>query len=536
MSVLKTKQILSLLAVPASIAISKLTGRYCVYCDELATLRSGFYKNAHPSPNIYQINKVIPKQLSKLSNYLHDLVYNIVHRLQRVWRVILRCIYLSYIYAPAFVTSPFVLFPNIANPDITKWWWSLFRSCIIASGPCSLKFSQWIATRPDLFHKILCDELKSLQTKAISPSTDITLNVLKQAMGSAWGTSIIPSTDAYGKPIVIGSGCVAQVVKGIWKKSTGNRKEDIREVSVVFKVVHPDIKSSIEADIDIMQCLSYFIECIPGLRALSLSECVHEFSHLMMNQLDMTVEANNLKTFRKNFKSKAKFTMWLAADNKPSIIFPEPIDELTSENVLVETFESGRLMCNMIVDDSIDVKIKHRVALLGLHAILKMVFEDNFIHADLHPGNILVNEQDPSHLHLCLIDAGIVAELSLLDRRNLIDLFRAVISNEGCEVGNLMIERSRNKSTVIDGDLFSAEMGRLVDEVHGTGLTLGQIGISSLLQKVLVLCYKHQVKLESRFASVILAIGIVEGLGRRLDPNINILEVAGPYIVNACFL
>jgi aarF domain-containing kinase len=133
---------------------------------------------------------------------------------------------------------------------------------------------------------------------------------------------------------------------------------------------------------------------------------------------------------------------------------------------------------------------------------------------------------------LCLIDAGIVAELSRDDKRNFIDLFRAVALNDGARVAELLIERSRG-GRCHDKESFVSSMSSIVAGVHSTGLTLGRVGLSSLLQDVLRLCYRHQVKLESRFVSVVVAIGIVEGLGRQLDPDIDILEIALPYILQS---
>ena len=142
----------------------------------------------------------------------------------------------------------------------------------------------------------------------------------------------------------------------------------------------------------------------------------------------------------------------------------------------------------------------------------------------MHPGNIIVQESKSSRglkeassdsLRLCLIDAGMTVELLPQDRKNFIDLFHAVMNNNGKQVGMLMIERSRG-GRCKDAEKFSNELGRLVNEIHASGLSLGRIGISALLQQVLILCYQHQVKLESRFSSVIIAIGVLEGLGRRL--------------------
>ena len=226
-----------------------------------------------------------------------------------------------------------------------------------------------------------------------------------------------------------------------------------------------------------------------------------------------------------------------------------------------------------------------------------MVFDDNFIHADLHPGNVIFQQQHQqqhqqhqqhgaNEWQLSFIDAGLVAQLQPEDRKNFIDLFAAVVTNDGVRVGELMVERSRGGGVDCpDREGFARQIGELVHEVHASGLALGKgntpsrqatntpsghisppftyiyshlshiitptshhlylllplpyyinpspVGIGSLLQKVLVLCYLHKVKLESKFVAVIIAMGVLEGLGRRLDPDIDVLLRAAPYVLRA---
>jgi aarF domain-containing kinase len=191
------------------------------------------------------------------------------------------------------------------------------------------------------------------------------------------------------------------------------------------------------------------------------------------------------------------------------------------------------------------------------------LFEDNFIHADLHAGNLLVRpapaasrtaRSSYAHPQLVLLDAGLTIELKPFDRRNFISLFRAVIDNDGREVARLMMEyspRSTSTSasgvgttgdgsqlvplsdvyaTVIRPEEYMQEMGKLVSYVHAHGLSLNKISVSELLQNVLRLSYEHNVKLESRFVSVIVAIMLAEGMGRRLDPEVDIIARATPFI------
>lgn len=140
-----------------------------------------------------------------------------------------------------------------------------------------------------------------------------------------------------------------------------------------------------------------------------------------------------------------------------------------------------------------------------------------------------------SDFRLCFIDSGIIATLNKQDQKNLIELFDAVIRNDGYRVGKLMIERSRFPSSISkdNKEKFSLEMDRLVSDVHKVGLKCSKIDINQLLTDVLKLCYSYQIKLESRFAVIILAMGIVEGLGKKVDPNVDILASAAPFVAKA---
>ena len=151
---------------------------------------------------------------------------------------------------------------------------------------------------------------------------------------------------------------------------------------------------------------------------------------------------------------------------------------------------------------------------------------------DLHPGNIIVQRNLDGTIRLCFIDTGIVAQLTRQDRRNFVDLFHAIVTKNGRRVGQLMIERSVSRQCC-DPEGFIRGVEEIVDEVHNSGLTLGKIGFGNLLQRLLVLCYRHQVRLESRYVSVLIAIGIVEGLGRQLAPDIDILKTAAPFVIRA---
>lgn len=227
-----------------------------------------------------------------------------------------------------------------------------------------------------------------------------------------------------------------------------------------------------------------------------------------------------------------------------------------------------------------------------------MLLLDNFAHADLHPGNIMLKFSKPSsarvllkdlfnnifHNHnngshdngnettiplppdhsdsdkivnhlrtlvvsptawreeltslhaagyipeIVFIDAGLVTTLDATNRKNFLDLFRAVAEFDGYRTGQLMIERSRSPELAIDTETFALKMQHLVLSVKRKTFSLGQIKISDLLTEVLKAVRVHHVKMEGDFINTVISILLLEGIGRRLDPNLDLFASALPIL------
>ncbi|CAM9689021.1 unnamed protein product, partial [Phaeothamnion confervicola] len=337
---------------------------------------------------------------------------------------------------------------------------------------------------------------------------------LAAAFGAGWSKNL--RLDAGGP---VGSGAVAQVHRG--ELMMGDER-----TLVAIKVLHPSVRSGMELDLGLMRFTASLLEALPRLKWLSLRESVDEFGDLMQKQLDLRLEARNLNRFRHNFA------------RREGVVFPEPVQGWVSEHVLVESFESGDHISSYL--DKGDSAFRKRLARLGLSAFLDMVFTDNFMHGDLHPGNILVqqwpasdaSERTSASPRLVFLDVGIVSELGPKDRRNFVDLFYAIVRGDGREAGRLMISRARDQRCK-DPEAFQAAIEELVDGARARDLRLGEVHVAELLRRVLALCCIHQVKLESKFAAVVVAIAVLEGVGRSLDPDLNILQAAGPALLKA---
>src|SRR5262249_41516061 len=147
----------------------------------------------------------------------------------------------------------------------------------------------------------------------------------------------------------------------------------------------------------VMRWFAHVVSIIPSLRLLAPVESVDEFGRAIRMQIDLTIEAANNQRFHRNFAGDA------------DVVFPELVPELCSARVLTMSFVTGR----KVLEAGRESKDPARLARIGFRTLLKMVFEDGFVHADLHPGNILVTPDD----RVAILDLGLTAELDETHRR-----------------------------------------------------------------------------------------------------------------------
>jgi aarF domain-containing kinase len=330
---------------------------------------------------------------------------------------------------------------------------------------------------------------------------------------------------------------------------------------VAVKVLHPKVDRIVQRDLRIMGFFASVINVIPTMEWLSLPDEVAQFGEMMRLQLDLRIEAANLTKFRQNFKDRT--TAW----------FPFPYSDYTTRQVLIEEFAHGIPLEDFLQNGG--GPFRKEIADEGLDAFLHMVLIDNFIHADLHPGNIMVRfykasgaenvtrfrkkdktkelenstdvtEEVLSRLRpfkgkpaewdkqlnqldregfrpqLIFIDTGLVTELNAKNRKNFLDLFRAVAEFDGYKSGQLMVERCRQPEVVIDGEVFALRMQHLVLSVKSKTFALGNLKIGDILNEVLSMVRTHHVRLEGDFVNVVLSILLLEGIGRNLDPDLDL--------------
>ncbi|KAK6454948.1 ABC1 family protein [Scheffersomyces xylosifermentans] len=509
---------------------------------------------------------------------------------------IARFMELSLIFLPVLLTSPICWFGkrNLKSGEVVrsgaKLWYTYLRWSAEIAGASFIKLGQWAASRTDIFPKEMCEELGNLHSHAKAHSLEQTKRILSRSFGNLPFEEIFD--DFKEKPL--GVGAIAQVYiaklseKAIKKvrryvdyetklieeeKSHSHRKDPFlnrimvtehndpltSNQFVAIKVLHPKVEIKINRDLKIMKFFANIINVIPTMEWLSLPDEVEQFAILMRLQLDLRIEGLNLAKFRSNFK------------NRLDIHFPKPYLNFTTRDVLVEEFIHAIPMSKLLsLKDNFGKNLSKEVSDKGLDAFLKMLILDNFVHADLHPGNMMVrfyrnelfkrekeykivkssNESetnkitnellkigdDPKawcdklselyeegyHAEICFLDVGLITELNHVDRVNFIDLFKALSEFDGYKAGELMVERSRTPETAINKELFAFKVEKLVDRMKERTFALGNISIGDLLEQVLGMVRGHHVRMEGDFVTVVVAILLLEGIGRQLDPDLDL--------------
>ena len=460
------------------------------------------------------------------------------------------------------------------------------------------QLGQWAASRSDIFPDELCDVMSSLHSNAPAHSMRRTRKTIQHAFEGRRFEDVFDEFEE--KPL--GVGAIAQVYKAKLKpdlaalgdadiesqkptlgqrvrknvdviaKSTPQR---VPSSYVAVKVLHPKIERIVRRDLRIMKFFATVINSMPTMEWLSFPDEVHQFGEMMKLQLDLRIESANLTMFRKHFKDRT--TAW----------FPFPYSDYTTREVLVEEYAQGIPLAAFLEDGG--GVFQKEIADEGLHAFLNMLLIDNFVHADLHPGNIMVRFYKPARVienppsidvfsrtrpapdttarkesaesiaddedvteqvlsrlrpyrhkpqgwvnelarideagyrpQLIFIDTGLVTELNDANRTNFLDLFKAVAEFDGYKAGHLMVERCRQPDAVIDREVFALRMQHLVLGVKSRTFALGNIKIGDVLSQVLDMVRGHHVRLEGDFVNVVLSMLLLEGIGRRLDPEMDL--------------
>jgi aarF domain-containing kinase len=391
------------------------------------------------------------------------------HSILRYWRGLKRFVQLSITLAPITILYPFVLLLTNGRNKETRdahevllaqqsheqvqgfvgWYLRVCLTCVEYSGAAVIKLMQWAGSRPDMFGHDFCAIFSALQDHTTPHAKSHTIRMMKQAFGDDWETKIRLGN-------ILGSGCIGQVYKGYVRVP----EHDGKEQEVAIKVLHPNVDTDIEADLDIMRAAVRVARWLPfdvfsNLKWLTLEGVVEEFADLLKLQLDLRTEAANLVKFNQHFAKQ------------DDVIFPKLVPGFaTTKDVLVETYLKGTPVLEYARLHADDQKQLTALCITAIRAVCKMIFLDNFIHGDLHPGNVVINTTIGPKPKFVLYDVGIVAEYSDHDHQTIVDILAAFVRQQGRKAGRLMIDDSNTRLWSSKSGDHALEEERFIDKIE----------------------------------------------------------------------
>ena len=289
----------------------------------------------------------------------------------------LRAGHLSILFGPILCFGlPLYMIGCVSNRFLIRWIrWSLSRA-----GATFIKLGQWAATRPDVLPEVFCEELAQLHANAPRHGMKWNEKVIQKAFGKS-----IENVFEEFDPQPVGSGTIAQVHRARIRQGTYSR-------AVAVKISHPRIEEIIFDDLLLLSVFARAAHVlIPPLRWISLPDEVACFGVMMRQQLDLRFEAFTLHRFTQNFEGTAKAWGHLARIKFPRPQFPWVSARCLVEDLIEDAIPIGNIQ-NLLINTTPaeSAHVRRDLAVLGFRGFLQMLLWDNFVHADLHPGNILV--------------------------------------------------------------------------------------------------------------------------------------------------
>jgi ubiquinone biosynthesis protein len=370
-------------------------------------------------------------------------------------------------------------------------------------GPIFVKFGQLLSTRRDLMPLDIADELARLQDRVPPFPSDLAVAELERAYGR-------PVAEVFAEfdRTPVASASVAQVHFAVLHEKDGGRE-------VAVKILRPGIQPVIEHDIALLQVAANLLETLwADGRRLKPREVVAEFDKYLHYELDLMREAANCSQLRRNF------------EGSDLLILPEVHWDWCTRSVMVMERMHGTTISQIdtLREKGVDIP---RLARAGVEIFFTQVFRDGFFHADMHPGNIFVATEGPRKGQYIALDFGIVGTLSDEDKNYLARNFLAFFQRDYKRVAEVHIESGwAPKGTRVDE--FEAAIRSVCEPFFDRPLK--EISLGRVLLRLFQTSRQFNVEIQPQLVLLQKTLLNVEGLGRELDPELDLWKTALPYL------
>jgi len=366
----------------------------------------------------------------------------------------------------------------------------VLRRSMTALGATFVKLGQVLSTRPDLLERETIDELRVLQDRLPAFSIARVRRIVEEDLGGPVAERFAELDD-----VPIAAASVSQVHRA--------RLPDGREVAV--KVLRPDVRARVQRDAAILGLFARVLSWHPTIR---LSDPVGHLEQLfagILDQTDLRLEASNYERFRASFA------------HIEGVHFPEVLAELSATRVMTMELLQGTKL------DALPPGDHSAVAKRLQQVFLKMCFEDGFVHADLHPGNMLLLDDGD----IAIFDVGLVKHLSGAILEQYIDFVRCLAMGTTKDFVE-HIRRFHSYRGEVDWGTLEAELGQFL--VRFRGQNVAELELGELMNEILALGRRYRVRPLADMALVMVAMVTAEGIGKQLNPNANLFEDTAAFL------
>ena len=306
--------------------------------------------------------------------------------------------------------------------------------------------------------------------------------------------------------VPLAAASIAQVHRAVLRTDEGPQE-------VVVKVQRPGVAETIASDLDLLHMLASLIErAIPETHLYSPVGLVRQFDRAIQEELDFSQEAENASRFARNF------------EGDPGIRFPKVYRAASSKRIITLEYFNGKKLERAIEAGA----SPQRIVKIALNAMVKQIFEDGFFHADPHPGNVIVLGEGDECV-LGLIDLGMVGRLSPRLRDLTIDLMVAASRSDYEAIADALYAIG-TPSRRVELTAFHADVAHLSERYLGRALK--DIEASVFIRDLLQLSAKHGLEVPTDFVLVAKAMMTVEGIGKQIDPSLDLFAESRPLFLN----
>lgn len=383
---------------------------------------------------------------------------------------------------------------------------AVLRKILVELGPFYVKFGQLLSTRPDLLPPSYIEALSALQAKVPTVAWSKIDTILRAQFPQ-------PIETVFSKidPQPVAAGSIAQI----------HRATLVNGDEVAVKVQRPDIDLIVAQDISIIKGIAELVAFTDFGQDYDVVTLAEEFTSAVKAELDFHQEANYTEQLRLNLSN----SRWFDAHQ---LVIPQIYQHLTTEKILVLDWLDGKplLEADLTGKPPEITKKRQQISTLLFRAFFQQIFIDGFFHADPHPGNLFYLQDG----RVAILDCGMIGRLDPRTQQLLTEMLLAIVDLDAQRCAQLTLELSESTQQITNISRLENDYTRMLRKYYN--LSLSQLNFSEVFYEVLELARENKIKLPGHMGLFAKSLANLEGVARKFNPDINLLDEIKPLITD----